>query len=354
MTIVADAYTYVVGIDTHAATHHLAIIESCTGSLVDDAEFPTHAKGLMRALDWIARRTSETTAGEADQVLISCEGTGSYGAQMAMLATQAGYRVIDAPAPKRMRGTNKNDQIDAVIAARGSLHKNLDELADVRAGQTQASLQILLTARGQMTTERTRAINALNALLRVHDLGCDARRKVNRPTIRTIAAWRTRRTDTLTQATARAEAIRLATRILALDIQIDNNERTLLEIIQSTVPSLLDIVGVGPINAATILVAWSHPGRVRNEAGFAKLAGVCPLEVSSGRRHEHRLNRTGDRQLNRALHSIANSRMRHDPRTRDYVTRRSTQSLSKARIRRCLKRYIAREIHRHLARLDNL
>ena len=349
MTIVADAYTYVVGVDTHAATHHYAIIETRTGGVIDDAEFPTHAKGLLRAADWIIRRTGEATGGDLAQVLISMEGTRSYGTQLTMLLAQTGYRVVDAPSPKREHGSAKTDQIDAIVAARGSLHKDLDQLADARAGQTSATLQILLTARNSMTTERTRALNALNALLRTHDLGIDARRKVDRPTIRTIAAWRTRKDDTLAQATARAEAIRLATRILALDEEATTNERTLLRIVKDTAPTLLDLTGVGPVNAAIVLTAWSHPGRVRDEAGFARLGGVCPLEVSSGRRHEHRLNRSGDRQLNRALHSIAKTRMQHDPTTRDYVARRTAESLSKARIRRCLKRYIAREIYRHLA-----
>ncbi len=282
-------------------------------------------------------------------MLVSIEGTRSYGAQITALLAQAGYRVVDAPSPKRERGSAKNDRIDAVTAARGSLPKDLDQLADARAGQTSTTLQVLLTARGSMTSERTRAINALNALLRVHALGLDARRKVNRPTIRAIALWRPRKNDTLALATARTEAVRLAARILALDVEVDANERALLGLVEDTNPSLLDLPGVGPINAAIVLAAWSHPGRVRDEAAFAKLGGVCPLEVSSGRSHEHRLNRTGDRQLNRALHSIADTRIRHDPRTRDYLTRRTAQGLSKRRIRRCLKRYIARELYRHLA-----
>ncbi len=352
MPIVADTYAYVVGVDTHAATHHYAVIDTRTGGIVDDAEFPTHTKGLLRAVSWIARRTGEPTGGDLDRVLVSIEGTRSYGAQLAMLLAQTGYRVVDAPSPKRERGSGKNDQIDAVAAARGSLNKRLDQLADARAGQVSTTLQVLLTARNSMTSERTRAINALNALLRVHDLDIDARRKIGRPTIRTIAAWRTRKNDTLATATTRTEAIRLATRILALDGEVDANERALLEVIKATAPTMLDLIGVGPVNAAIVLTAWSHPGRVRNEAGFAKLGGVCPLEVSSGNRDQHRLNRSGDRQLNRALHSIAKTRMQHEPRTRDYVQRRTTQGLSKPRIRRCLKRYIARELYRHLTTGD--
>jgi transposase len=353
--IVADVFQFVVGVDTHAATHHYAIIDTRTGGLVDDAEFPTHAKGLLRAAAWITRRTGEPTGGDLDRVLISIEGTRSYGAQITALLTQAGYRVLDAPSPKRERGSAKNDHIDAVVAARGSLHKHLDQLADARAGQTSVTLQILLTARNAMTSERTRAINALNALLRTQALGIDARRKVNRPAIRTIAAWRSRKSDTLAIATARAEAIRLATRILALDIEVDANEQALLDLVTQTHPTLLELPGVGPVSAAVVLTAWSHPGRIRDEAAFARLGGVSPLEIASGNNHEHRLNRTGDRQLNRALHTIADSRIRHDPRTREYLARRTAQGLSKRRIRRCLKRYIARQLYRHLTaqRVDN-
>jgi transposase len=353
-TIVADAYAMVVGIDTHVATHHLAVIETRSGGVVDDAEFPTHAPGLQRAADWITRRTRDATGGDPDRVLISIEGTRSYGAQITTLLAQAGYRVVDAPSPKRERGSAKNDQIDAVIAARASLHKRLDQLADARAGQTSATLQILLTARNSMTTERTRAINALNAILRVHTLGIDARRKINRTTIRSIATWRTRTHDTQALATARTEATRLANRILTLDTQTDTNEHTLLNLVAQTHPDLLNLPGVGPISAAIVLTAWSHPGRVRNEAAFAKLAGVSPMETASGNTHNHRLNRTGDRQLNRALHTIANARIRHHDQTRDYVTRRTTEGLSKPRIRRCLKRYIARQLYRTLtAPVDN-
>ena len=145
--IVADTYQFVVGVDTHAATHHYAIIDTRTGGLVEDREFPTHPKGQQRAAAWITRRTGEPTNGDLDRVLISIEGTRSYGAQITALLAQAGYRIVDAPSPKRERGTGKNDHIDAVVAARGSLHKQLDQLADARAGQTSATLQVLLTAR---------------------------------------------------------------------------------------------------------------------------------------------------------------------------------------------------------------
>jgi transposase len=343
MTIVADAYTYVVGVDTHAATHQFAVVAAATGGVLDHREFPTSPAGLARAAQWIARRTQ----GLVDATLVSAEGTRSYGAQLAAVLTQVGYRVVDAPAPKRERGSDKNDRIDAVAAARGALPKPIDRLADARGGEIHAVLQTLLTARNAMTTERTRAVNALIALLRTHALGIDARRKPGRPVVREIAAWRTRQ-ESVAVHTARVEAVRLARRVLALDDEVKDNARALRAAVASTRPSLLELPGVGPVNAAIVLTAWSHPGRVRNRAAFAKLGGVCPLEISSGKRHEHRLNRSGDRQLNRALHSVTAIRMQHDKRTQTYVTRRTAEGLTRPRIRRCLKRYIANELYAHL------
>ncbi len=351
MAIVADTYEFVVGVDTHARTHSYAIVDSRTGGEADHADFPTTGKGLLRAIDWITRRTGQPTGGDLDRVLISMEGTRSYGAQAAVLLGQAGYRVVDAPSPKRERGSGKDDHIDALAAARGALPKDAERLADARAGQASTILQILLTARASITGERTRAINALTALLRTHEVGVDARRKPSGTTIKTVAAWRSRPTDTSVQAHARTEAIRLAERILDLDEQATTNREELSAIMTEAAPTLLEMPGIGPINAAIVMTAWSHPGRIHSEAAFAKLAGVCPLKIASGNSTNHRLNRSGDRQLNRALHTIANNRMTYDARTRDYVAKRTAEGLDKPRIRRCLKRSIAKNLYKHLEQL---
>ena len=95
-------------------------------------------------------------------------------------------------------------------------------------------------------------------------------------------------------------------------------------------------------------MSFSHPGRCRNEAAFAALAGTSPLPASSGRTVRHRLNRGSDRALNRAVHTIALTRMRSCRRTRAYIARRSAEGKSSREIRRCLKRYITRELYRTL------
>ena len=111
---------------------------------------------------------------------------------------------------------------------------------------------------------------------------------------------------------------------------------------------LLDKTGVGPVTAAVAFTTWSHHGRIRSEAAFASLAGVSPIPASSGNTIRHRLNRGGDRRLNRALHMATVVRMTHDPDTRTYVERRTAEGRTRKEIRRCLKRYLARQIYRAL------
>jgi transposase len=115
-------------------------------------------------------------------------------------------------------------------------------------------------------------------------------------------------------------------------------------------PALLAQPGVGPITAAQVLISWSHPGRLRSEAAFAMLGGVAPIPASSGQVIRYRLNRGGDRQLNRALHTIVMLRERYHEPTRRYVARRTAQGKSQREIRRCLKRTVARQLYRLLER----
>lgn len=344
MSIVAETYRFVVGVDTHAREHQFALVEAATGQVVAQAGFATSVAGLRRAADWIGR----STGGDRGAVLVSAEGTGSYGASLCRHLLEHGYRVVDAPSPRRERGGSKNDRIDAIKAARNVLARDTEGLADARAGESTQVLQILLAARNRLTNESTRTINALIALLRVQDLGFDARRKPTPTQIRQIAHWRPCPAPTTATDVAKAEAVLLARRVMELTGLRRDNDTQLRRIVTIEHPELLEQVGIGPFNAAIILTAWSHHGRVRSEAAFAALAGVNPIQIASGSRNEHRLNRGGDRQLNRALHSIANTRMRHDPKTRDYLTRRRAQGLSDRRIRRVIKRYIARSTYRLL------
>ncbi len=127
-------------------------------------------------------------------------------------------------------------------------------------------------------------------------------------------------------------------------------EKQITEIAEDMAPGLAAAeFGLGALSAAQILLSWSHAGRITSEAAFAMLSGTAPVPVSSGRTDRHRLNRLGDRQLNRALHTIAISRMRSHPPTLAYIQRRTADGKSDKDIRRCIKRYPARHLYRTLS-----
>jgi len=140
----------------------------------------------------------------------------------------------------------------------------------------------------------------------------------------------------------------LARRALDLEAETKGHERELERLVRRWRPELLEKPGVGPVVAATVLCAWSHSGRFRSDAAFASLAGACPVPASSGQIVRHRLNRRGDRQLNRALHIVVINRLRCDAQTRAYAARRRAEGKTEREIKRCLKRYVARELYRHL------
>ena len=141
----------------------------------------------------------------------------------------------------------------------------------------------------------------------------------------------------------------LARRAVALEAEIADIDVILKELVHDTAPELVARVGIGVDSATALLVAaGDNPGRLRNEATFAHLCGVAPIDASSGKHERHRLNRGGDRQANSALWHIVITRMVYDPRTRDYIDRRTKEGLTKKEAFRCLKRYIAREVYNHL------
>lgn len=346
MSIVAHTHPFVVGVDTHARNHVYAILAANTGALLESRDFPATGAGINRAIDWVARRTG----GSADTLWV-IEGAASYGAILAGTVATHGFPVAEAPRmdARKRRGVGKTDALDAHQIAMTALPLPVEQLRRPRlhAGIRQG-VRILVTARGSMSKDRTRSINALNALARSNDLGMDARRKLTSAQITEISKWRSREEE-LSLAIARAEAVRLAKHVLALDEQLTANENQLDELIKaSEAAPLLEETGFAAISAAKCLAAWSHEGRVRNEAAFASLAGVNPIPASSGNTVRHRLNRGGDRALNSALHMAAISRMTHDSETRQYVEKRRAEGRTDKEIRRCIKRYMARRIYRTL------
>jgi transposase len=163
-----------------------------------------------------------------------------------------------------------------------------------------------------------------------------------------LARRRAAREASREHAVRHAEIRRLALAVREATRALKANHTQLQAIVDELAPGLTDQPGIGAVSAAQAIVSFSHPGRCRNDAAFAALAGTSPLEASSGRTVRHRLNRGGDRALNRAIHTIALTRMRTCPTTRAYVARRTAEGKTSREIRRCLKRYIARQLYRTL------
>lgn len=287
MTIVAQAHPFVVGVDTHARTHALSILATPHGEVVDDGEFPATSAGMARAIEWAGRRT-----GGDLEVLWVIECAATYGAQLARAVSAAGYQVVEAARmnAKANRGIGKSDPLDARRIAAAVLPVQVDRQRHLRKDDgVRAGLRILMAARDHMTSERTATINALTALLRVLDLGIDARKPLTSKQIAEIAKWRTR-TEDIQAVMARAEAVRLAKRTLDLDDELAANVKTTTALLKdSPARVLLDKPGIGPVTAAVALTAWSHVGRLHSEAAFASLAGVSPIPASSGNTVRHRL-----------------------------------------------------------------
>lgn len=249
---------------------------------------------------------------------------------------------------KTRYGIGKTDTVDAHRIAAAVLPLTTDYLHHPRLFEGHpVALKILLTARDEITRERTRAVNALTALVRAIDLSLDARRALSKAQIAEVAGWRSRQ-EPLEAPIARAEAVRLAKRIHHAETDLKTNYAAITALVaDSPAAGLTREIGIGPVTAATALVAWSHLRRLRNEAAFAALAGTSPLPASSCKTTRYRLNRGGDRQLNRALNVVAMVRMVHDPQTRAYVEKRRPDGKADREIPRILKRYLARRIYRH-------
>lgn len=341
----AAVWDAVVGGDTHRDAHQLEMLTG-TGVRISSISITNDADGYARAVAWIGEHAPGL------RVLVGLEGTRSYGVGLSRAVQAAGLEVVEVEQPKKgqRRGRGKSDPIDAHLAALTALRMPADRKVLPRNDGDREAMRILLVARNEISTARTGQINQLRALLLT---GEDADRALCRGAMTKdhldrIASRQAREDETREQAVRRGEARRLAVAVRSADVELTENLKQLRELVEAFAPGLLDRKGVGPFSGAQAIVSFSHVGRCRNEAAFAALAGASPLPASSGRTNRHRLNRGGDRQLNRALHTIMLTRWRDCPRTRAYIDRRQQQGLSDREIRRCLKRYIAREIFRAL------
>jgi transposase len=276
-------------------------------------------------------------------------GTGSYGAGLARYLSEHGETVLEVSriprTERRLRG--KDDALDAARTARAALAA--DALTLPRTGERREALRLLLVARRSAVDVRREALTQLRAVIVTAPE--ELRQQLRAlPTGKLLdRCSRLRRTHSSADELATRLVLRsLARRVQAATLEADQLERELLGHIRALAPALLDEPGVGPVVAAQLIVAWSHHRRLRSEACFARLAGVAPVPASRGQTRRHRLSRGGDRQLNRALHTIVLHRRQHDTATKDYIARRIAEGKSKRDATRSLKRYLARHLYRLL------
>ncbi len=185
MSIVAHSRPFVVGVDTHAKSHVYAIIAAATGALLQTREFPTTSAGINRAIAWAARLTGADLA-----TLWVIEGAASYGALLTGAVGAAGYEVSEAARmdARAHHGVGKSDPLDAHRIGAAVLPLDEQQLRRPRLNEgVRAALRILVTSRESMTTDRTRAVNALTALARVNELGLDARKKLTETQIAEVS-----------------------------------------------------------------------------------------------------------------------------------------------------------------------
>lgn len=339
----ADQISVVGGIDTHTDFHQAAVIDTVGRHLATEA-FPTTPVGYRRLLDWL-RSHGEVLA-------VGVEGTGAYGSELGryLRAHQVTVIDVDRPDRKARRAHGKSDPIDAYAAATAVLSGRAAGTPKTRDGVVEA-IRALRVVRRSAIKSRTQTINQIRTLI-VTAPG-EVREKLrDLPTVELISQLARSRpgAELADPACALRTALRrLARRYQHLTEEITDADGELGPLVAQAAPNLVAVFGIGTETAAQLLItAGDNPDRLKSEASFAHLCAAAPVPASSGRTHRHRLNRGGDRQANNALHTIALVRMRYDPRTRDYVARRTAEGMSKKDILRCLKRFIAREVYKHL------
>ena len=329
------------GVDTHSEAHVAVALDGAGGRL-GELVVPNDRAGYARLWDWAMSLGILVAAG--------VEGTGSYGAGLSrfLRARGASVQEVNRTSRQHRRRHGKHDAGDAEAAAR-------QVLSGTAAGEPKGadgaaeSLRALRVARRSAVKAKTQAANQLHALLSTAPE--ELREGLRGLPTKHLAAKASRfrcGAGPVDPARATKLAMRsVARRHQALSGEIAELDAHIEALVEEAAPELVALEGVGPDTAAALLIAaGDNPERLKSEASFAHLCGTAPVPASSGKVVRHRLNPGGNRDANRALHVVALNRLRRDPRTQEYLARRTAEGKSKKEALRCLKRYIARETYR--------
>jgi transposase len=340
--MLADQLDFIVGVDPHRDAHAVGVVDVRTGVVVFETSVSADNDGYAEA-----RRLAEQHA--PGRRAFAVEGTGSFGAGLTRFLTNRGEQVFEVGRLRRERRSGgKTDALDAVRAARSVLAQKRPAIP--RSTGEREALRALIAARDGAVTARTAALCQLRDLLVTtpEPLRSELRPLTRaRLLARLTAARPDRRQDQELRGTQLALKA-LARRVQQLTSEERELGREIERLTRKLAPQLLDQPGIGPLSAAQIVLSWSHHGRIASESAFARLAGAAPIPASSGQTIRHRLDRSGDRKLNRTLHRIIVTRRRTHRPTIDYVNRRMQQGKTQREATRCLKRYLARNLYRLL------
>ena len=321
-----DLVEVVIGVDTHVHTHTAAVVSLATGALLATLTVAADATGYGELVEF-AQEHSERR-------LWAVEGTGCHGAGLTRRLQNLNEVVVELDRPERARRRRgaKSDPIDAERAAREAMTRPRLSAPRQVGGQRQA-LAVLLAARRSAMESLAAAQRQIFAIV--------------------IAAPEPLRTKFRGPAGANLAAMTHTAQRLRHHAGHDLETTTTITVLRGLAQRARAAQSEADQHLAaitTLVTAWSHPGRCRDDGAFAMLAGTAPIPASSGKTVRYRLNRAGDRQLNRALHTVALVRLQRDARTRAYADRRRAQGKTDREIKRILKRYIARELYRQLNR----
>jgi transposase len=265
-----------------------------------------------------------------------------------------GERVVRVP-PKLMAGARrgsrsfgKSDSIDALAIARAGLaHADLPSAVEDPAAR---EIKLLVDHRETLVRQRSEAQDRLRWLLHAVDPDLEVPTgALDRKLWLDRVARRLARADQVAEVRIARDLVR---RCRQLTADANALERELAVLVANYAPRLLELKGCGVLVAAKLIGEIAGVSRFRHEAQLARVAGVAPIDASSGQQRRHRLNRHGNRQLNTALYKVAVVQGRWEPRARAYLERRQAEGKTRREALRCLKRHLARVVFRLLREAD--
>jgi transposase len=333
------------GADLHKRSHTVVAVDD-QGRKLAETTVPATPEGHLALLAWAKARFDERR-----WALEDCRHLSRRLERDLLVAGESVTRVppkLMAGARRAGREPGKSDPIDALAVARAALRE--PDLPSARLDGPERELRLLVDHRDDLVAERTRSQGRLRWHL--HELAPGEEPSPRSLGRRHVLDALEAKLAGLPGTVARIAAD-LVVRIRELTIVIDGLEREIAALVTSIAPTLLALPGCGPLTAAKLVGEAAGIGRFRSSAAFARHNGSAPVPVWSAQSGRHRLSRTGNRQLNLALHRIAVTQIRLEGRGREYLAKRMAAGDSKTEAIRALRRRISDEVYRRMRQDDH-